>query len=116
MASIALKSKEKIVLLTITTLLIIAAAMYAGERFQPYKIAGNIGSYAAVQISTAATHTNTRAKTSTAVKDKYIVKKGDTVWNISKKFKVHPQTLKFANYLGDDKIKIGQELTIPKRS
>ena len=43
---------------------------------------------------------------------KYTVKKGDTLWGISKKYSVAVDDLKNDNNLKDDTIKIGQVLTI----
>ncbi len=117
MIKLAIGNKEKTVLLTITAILLLALSAYIGERFQPYKITKNIGSYAVKQIATADTHKKAHARASTERHIKYVVKKGDTVWNISKKYKVHPELLKFANHLGNNsKITIGQRLTIPKNS
>ena len=114
MVKVMLGNKEKIAGLTIIAILMLAAAVYIGERFQPYKIAGNIISYAAVQIAGAGVQTS--GKTPTTSQNMYIVKKGDTVWSISRKFGVHPETLKFANYIGSNsKIKTGQKLIIPKK-
>ncbi len=114
-AIVVLSKREKIIFFMVTSLLVIASAMYVGERFQPFKIAENVADYTANQVSMSdSTHSN--VPTQTHVK-KYVVKKGDTVWGISKKFGVHPETLKFANYLGsNNKIAVGQKLTIPERS
>ncbi len=46
--------------------------------------------------------------------DKYKVKKGDTLWNISKKNNISVNELKSANNLDSNLLKIGQELIIPK--
>jgi len=117
MATLTLSKREKFTVYMAILLLAIAGAMYFGERAQPFKIAGNIGSYAIMQVSGADTRSHTRAKMSTVATGIYVVKKGDTVWGISKKFGVHPEELKFANYLPNNgKIVVGQKLTIPKRS
>jgi len=117
MITVALSNRTKIGICTAFAILMIAAAMYAGERFRPFKIAGDISSYAASQIATADTHANVHVKKPTATNGKYVVKKGDTVWNISEKFGVHTELLKFTNHLGSSsKIKIGQKLIIPQKS
>ncbi len=43
----------------------------------------------------------------------YIVKAGDTLWSISRKFKVSVKTLKIANGLTSSRLSIGQKLYIP---
>ncbi len=43
---------------------------------------------------------------------KYIVKKGDTIWSIAEKFKISPQTIKWANSLESSLILPGQKLII----
>lgn len=134
MAKLMFGRKEKIVLLTAVAILLLAASAYMGERFQPYKIVENISSYTAKQFATVNTYkvvkkigsytvkqittADTHKVTPTAVRHtKYVVQKGDTIWSISKKYKVKPELLKFANYIGSNsKITVGQKLTIPKRS
>ena len=116
MATLTLGKREKFTFYMTVTLLVIAGAMYFGEQAQPFKIASNIGSYAIMQVSGADTRSSTRTKTPTTAAGMYVVKKGDTVWGISKKFGVHPEKLKFTNYLPNDgKIIVGQKLTIPKK-
>ncbi|QNU66753.1 LysM peptidoglycan-binding domain-containing protein [Ruminiclostridium herbifermentans] len=46
----------------------------------------------------------------------YTVVSGDTLWNISQKFGISVSTLKSANNLTSDTIKIGQTLSIPNSS
>ncbi len=115
MAKLILGSKERIVLLTIIAILLIAVSAYMGERFRPYKIAGNVGTYAVEQIMKADTK-KVSTKTSVSARHaEYVVRKGDTIWSISQKYKVKPELLKFANYIGNDsKIRVGQKLLIPK--
>jgi DNA-binding response OmpR family regulator/biopolymer transport protein ExbD len=45
--------------------------------------------------------------------DKYIVKKGETLWRISKKFNTSVQNLMVANKLKDNKIQYGKVLLVP---
>ena len=46
----------------------------------------------------------------------YVVKPGDTLWNISKKYNVSVNEIKEANSLTNNMISIGQELIIPSTS
>lgn len=46
---------------------------------------------------------------------KYIVKKGDSLWKISRKYKVTVDALMAINELKDDRLKPGQELIIPPK-
>ncbi len=49
------------------------------------------------------------------LKGEYVVKKGDTLWNIARKHDVSPKKLILANNMTrDTKLKPGQLLTIPK--
>lgn len=136
MVKLMFGNKEKIVLLTIIAILLLAASTYIGERFRPYKItanvghyiaeqlatentskiARNIGSYTVRQIATSDTHKKVHHRASATTRHiRYVVKKGDTIWNLSQKYKVNPELLKFANNIGSSsKITIGQKLTIPK--
>lgn len=52
-------------------------------------------------------------KTTINNQNTYTVKKGDTLWNISKKYNITPSELKEANNLDTNLINIGQELIIP---
>lgn len=47
------------------------------------------------------------------VNDTYIVKPGDSLWSIAKKFNVGVNEIKRANNLSSNLINVGQELTIP---
>lgn len=44
---------------------------------------------------------------------KYAVKQGDSLWKISRKFKITVDSLRKANGLKNDRLQIGQELIIP---
>lgn len=44
---------------------------------------------------------------------KYVVKEGDSLWKIAKKFKVDIAKLKTVNHLTTDKLRVGSELIIP---
>lgn len=120
MATLALSKREKFTAYLIASLLALAGAMYFGEQFKPFKVAGDIGSYAMMKVSSAGASTTSTQRTTTQSSERgmyvmYVVRKGDTVWGISKKFGVHPEELKFANYLpSNGKIVVGQKLTIPK--
>ncbi|TFE70488.1 LysM peptidoglycan-binding domain-containing protein [Candidatus Methylacidiphilum fumarolicum] len=46
---------------------------------------------------------------------KYVVKKGDSLWKISRKYKVTVEALMAINELKDDRLKPGQELIIPPK-
>ncbi|MEK7148656.1 MAG: LysM peptidoglycan-binding domain-containing protein [Patescibacteria group bacterium] len=49
------------------------------------------------------------------LKGEYVVKKGDTLWNIARKHDVPPKKLLLANNMtSDTKLRPGQLLTIPK--
>jgi LysM repeat protein len=116
MATLALNKREKFTVYLIASLLALAGAMYFGEQFQPFKIVGDIGSYAMAKVSGTSVRSSTRAKMPTTTASMYTVKKGDTIWGISKKFGVHPEALEFANYLSNDgKIIVGQKLAIPRK-
>jgi LysM repeat protein len=45
----------------------------------------------------------------------YVVKSGDTLFKIAKNYGVSPKTLRTANHLRTDQIKVGQKLTIPTK-
>ncbi|WP_178086850.1 LysM peptidoglycan-binding domain-containing protein [Methylacidimicrobium tartarophylax] len=44
---------------------------------------------------------------------KYTVKQGDSLWKISRKFKISVEALRKANGLKNDRLQIGQELIVP---
>ena len=44
----------------------------------------------------------------------YIVKQGDTLWNIAKKYKTTVADIKNLNNLENDKLKVGEKLYIQK--
>lgn len=44
---------------------------------------------------------------------KYVVKQGDSLWKIGRKFKVSVEALRKANGLKNDRLQIGQELIVP---
>lgn len=44
---------------------------------------------------------------------KYTVKQGDSLWKISRKFKITVDALRKANGLKNDRLQIGQELIVP---
>ncbi|WP_026195724.1 LysM peptidoglycan-binding domain-containing protein [Verrucomicrobium sp. 3C] len=44
---------------------------------------------------------------------KYTVKQGDSLWKISRKFKITVESLRKANGLKNDRLQIGQELIVP---
>ena len=46
----------------------------------------------------------------------YVVKSGDTLWNIAKKYNVNVNDIKSANNLTSNMLSIGQELVIPETS
>jgi len=46
---------------------------------------------------------------------KYVVKKGDSLWKISRKYKVTVEAMMAINELKDDRLKPGQELIIPPK-
>jgi len=48
--------------------------------------------------------------------DTYTVKKGDNIWQISKKFKVSVNEIKKANNLKNNKLQIGMKLEIPDKN
>ena len=49
------------------------------------------------------------------VYDKYLIKNGDTIYNISKKYNINPELLSLINGLNmDDYIYENQEILIPK--
>ena len=50
----------------------------------------------------------------TPVNKLYTVKQGDTLYNISKRFGLTVDELKTLNRMGDNNIKIGQQLVIAK--
>lgn len=55
------------------------------------------------------------ADLASAAKKTYTVKPGDTIYKISKIFKISPKMLKEANHLGSDRLKPGKRLVIPAK-
>ncbi|MCS7203949.1 MAG: LysM peptidoglycan-binding domain-containing protein [Thermodesulfovibrio sp.] len=51
-----------------------------------------------------------------AFAESYVVKKGDNIWKISKKFNVTVEDIKKANNLRNNKLKVGMELVIPTKN
>lgn len=47
---------------------------------------------------------------------KYTVRQGDSLWKISRKFKITVEALRKANGLKNDRLQIGQELIVPPPS
>ncbi|QSR85668.1 LysM peptidoglycan-binding domain-containing protein [Methylacidimicrobium sp. B4] len=47
---------------------------------------------------------------------KYAVKQGDSLWKISRRFKITVEALRKANGLKNDRLQIGQELIVPPPS
>lgn len=47
---------------------------------------------------------------------KYTVRQGDSLWKISRKFKISVEALRKANGLKNDRLQIGQELIVPPPS
>lgn len=59
---------------------------------------------------------NSKEKIESAISDsfEYIVKKGDTIFNISKRFAVNKEQLQTVNNLDNNLLQLGQRLIIPK--
>ncbi|QSR87917.1 LysM peptidoglycan-binding domain-containing protein [Methylacidiphilum caldifontis] len=70
-------------------------------------------SYALESGSSSAKSADTSSKKPTEIK--YVVKKGDSLWKISRKYKVTVEALMAINELKDDRLKPGQELIIPPK-
>ncbi len=116
MPKLTIGNTEKNTIIVIAVVVILMFTTYIGERFQPYKTVGNIGSYTLSQIKKSDTQKKVPVKRKIIRISKYTVKKGDTIWSISKKFHANQEALKFANYIGSNSnIKEGQRLTIPRK-
>lgn len=66
--------------------------------------------------SSSTKKTTTNPKESSSSTGTYTVKKGDTLWGIAQKYGTTVSALKSANNLKSDLIKVGQKLTIPKKT
>ncbi|WP_166792874.1 LysM peptidoglycan-binding domain-containing protein [Methylacidiphilum caldifontis] len=70
-------------------------------------------SYALERGSSPSKPADTTSKKPTEIK--YVVKRGDSLWKISRKYKVTVEALMAINELKDDRLKPGQELIIPPK-
>ena len=109
--NISLSKKEKYFIFSAVFVAIIFGSVYFGEAYRPFGIAADVVQYAGKKIKEEKPAPRPHPKGKT-----YIVRKGDTVWKISKKFGVHPEEIKFLNELPNDgKIVVGQRLVIPDK-
>ncbi len=97
-------------------------AGYATDRHYPQKLIALIERHELHQYDTAVTDAGygKRQKTEVAVArpqlGSYIVQAGDTLYSISKRYAVSVNDLKRWNYLYDDTLAVGQELTVKTES
>ncbi len=68
------------------------------------------------KTSSAYASTSTKKRALAAKKGNYIVKQGDSLWSISKRYRMSVSTLKSANGLGSNSLKPGMKLFIPDHS
>ncbi len=61
-------------------------------------------------------HSNEKSQTNTTEAKTYIVKKGDNIWRLAKKFNISAEELKDINELEGNSLKIGQKLYISKQA
>ncbi|KAB1438999.1 LysM peptidoglycan-binding domain-containing protein [Pseudodesulfovibrio senegalensis] len=59
---------------------------------------------------------STKKRAIAAKKGNYVVKRGDSLWSISKRYRISVSTLKSANGLGSSRLKPGMKLFIPDHS
>lgn len=98
-------------------------AGYATDKRYPSKLISIIEKYDlhkydyAVLGNRYKANTHTKPVTaSTPSIDKHVVKKGDTLYSISRKYAVSVDDLKRWNYLYDNSIKVGQKLTVKTKN
>lgn len=94
-------------------------AGYATDKRYPSKLISIIEKYKLYKYDRAVLGSGYRPSTKTKAVvdntprvDKHVVQKGDTLYSISKKYAVSVDDLKRWNYLYDNSIKIGQQLTV----
>jgi LysM repeat protein len=88
------------------------AVTEANAGVDPTKL--KIGQKLAVPAPTR-TATGSPGSGTTSGEKTYVVKSGDTLFKIAKNYGVSPKTLRTANHLRTDQIKVGQKLTIPNK-
>ena len=76
------------------------------------KIKNNWQRYAEAVVKAVATYKNIPYDKSSK-SDNYVVQRGDTLWNIAKKFNTTVDNLKKANNLSNNTLYIGQNLVVP---
>lgn len=80
------------------------------------QLKNNWQKYAEAVVKAIATYANVPYKAVTTSENDYIVKSGDSLWSIAKKFGITVDELKKANNLKSNLLSINQVLTIPKGS
>lgn len=80
------------------------------------QLKNNWQKYAEAVVKAIATYANVPYKAVTTSENDYIVKSGDSLWSIAKKFVITVDELKKANNLKSNLLSINQVLTIPKGS
>ena len=80
------------------------------------QLKNNWQKYAEAVVKAITTYANVPYKAVTTSENDYIVKSGDSLWSIAKKFGITVDELKKANNLKSNLLSINQVLTIPKGS
>ena len=118
------KQKKSVIVTTVIGAMMLL--VWFGERYQPYTHLDRVAQYAGLEIDRAIKEADVPESAPTTSSKKvspgqqmrplvYVVKKGDTVYGIARRFRVNPELLKFKNEIGEDgKIIAGQKLSLPQ--
>lgn len=88
-------------------------AFFYGGGAAPFANAEVSSSAAAPPSSDAGAAAEAPAEPPPPGSTKYTVRQGDSLWKISRKFKITVEALRKANGLKNDRLQIGQELIVP---
>ena len=111
MPRIELTKKDWFVLKLITFFAIFVFGVWVGENYRPYQVTSSVITFAGQQAKQG-----TLESPAASQYTYYIVRKGDTIYSISRRHGVHPTVIEFANpdAIGEGYlIRPGQRLVVP---